>query len=144
MDDLSISKKKLAKDIHRILWTELKWCLSLTVGGFWNWTKCLIQFFKISGYINLKVFKAYLFVRESEHGERGGGPKGERESPKHTLLNAEYNTGLNCMTLRPEPKLRIKHLTGWATQTPLYLRFLMRKWFSDNWVVCPSKKDAVQ
>ena len=63
----------------------------------------------------------FIYFRETESMSRRGRERGiqrERESQVNSLLSTEHDMGLDLMTLRsgPELKLRVGHLTNRATQ----------------------------
>ena len=64
-----------------------------------------------------------MLEKKRSHEQGGGCGEGEdekRESPADSPLSAEPEAGLNLTTLRsgPEPKSRVRHLTGCITQAP--------------------------
>ena len=77
------------------------------------------------------------------HEQEEGQKKRERGNPKQTPpLSAEPNVGLNLMTLRSwlKPKLRVRHLTDWATQVGAPLEKLFS---NDNIYINVSKYQAL-
>ena len=72
------------------------------------------------------VFKKRLFIyfreRERQH-EWEGQRERKRESQADFMLSTEVDTGLDFRILRsgPEPKLRVRRLTNYATQASLLL-----------------------
>ena len=84
----------------------------------------------------LKRIFIYLFLRERARAGKGQR-EGERESQAGSVLSAQSPMwGLMSHTVRswPEPKSRVRCLTNWATQVPLYhLISLKRKGFKQIW-----------
>ena len=60
--------------------------------------------------------KIYLFKRERKEGREG-----ERESKADSPLSTEHHLGLDPMTLRSRPKLKLRvgHSTNWVNQASL-------------------------
>ena len=93
------------------------------VGCLTNWT---IQAPQSCNLINItlkKMFKVLFvyFERESESMSREGAERGGREREPQAGSEFQHRTWCGAQTHRPwdhELKLRIRHLTNWATQAP--------------------------
>ena len=75
----------------------------------------------------------------------GWGAEGKGESQVDSKLNMEPYLGLNLMTLRscPELKLRVGHLINWATRVVPYL-MLKFKNVEGEWAIEIKKKSKIR